>query len=159
MRNEIPNIVFHKGLPSTDQLKEWGEQTGHKIVVFDDMIFECSESEQLAHITCVGSHHYDISLIHLLQNAFQKGKSMRTASLNCHYFVLFRSFRDVLQIQTLGKQMFPGKTRYFMDAYHKATKQKFSSLLVDIHPHTDKTYQLRTNILPGQFPIIYQPLQ
>jgi len=83
---------------------------------------------------------------------------MRTASLNCHYYILFRSYRDVLQIQTLGKQIFPGQLKYFMDVYNKATTQKYSYLLIDLNPHTDKTYQLRTNILPGQFPTIYQRL-
>jgi hypothetical protein len=141
-----------------EELGEWGEQKGHKIVVLVDLMMDAADSLEIAHMTCVGSHHYNMTVIHLLQNGFQKGKSMRTASLNCHYFILFRSYRDVLQIQTLGKQIFPGQLKYFMDVYNKATTQKYSYLLIDLNPHTDKTYQLRTNILPGQFPTIYQRL-
>ena len=33
-----------------------------------------------------------------------------------------------------------------MDVYNKATTQKYSYLLIDLNPHTDKTYQLGTNI-------------
>ncbi|CAC5422488.1 unnamed protein product [Mytilus coruscus] len=159
MVNEIPQIQFHKGLPSMELLNNWGEQDGHKIIVFDDLIMDAADSAEMSHIMCVGSHHYNMTVIQILQNVFQKGKSMRTASLNYHYFILFRSFRDVLQIQTLGKQMFPGQTKFFMEAYHKSTKQRFGYLLLDLHPHTDKTYQLRTHILPGQFYTIYQPIQ
>ena len=158
MSKNVPNIHFHKGLPSMEELGEWGEQKGHKIVVLDDLMMDAADSLEIAHMMCVGSHHYNMTVIHLLQNVFQKGKSMRTASLNCHYFILFRSYRDVLQIQTLGKQIFPGQLKYFMDVYNKATTQKYSYLLIDLNPHTDKTYQLRTNILPGQFPTIYQRL-
>jgi len=119
MSKSVPNIHFHKGLPSMEELREWGEQKGHKIVVLDDLMMDAADSLEIAHMMCVGSHHYNMTVIHLLQNVFQKGKSMRTASLNCHYFILFRSYRDVLQIQTLGKQIFPGQLKYFMDVYNK----------------------------------------
>lgn len=155
----ISNITFHIGLPTMDELKDWGGKNGHKIVVLDDLMLDAADSSEMTHMMCVGNHHYNVTTIHILQNVFQRGKSMRTASLNCYYFILFRSFRDVLQIQTLGTQMFPGKISFFMDAYHKATAQKFTYLLTDLHPLTNKIYQLRTYIFPGEFPKIFHPLQ
>jgi len=157
MQNEIRFIFFHHGLPTMDKLNEWGSEEGHKILVLDDLMMQSSESEELVHLMCVGSHHTNTTVIFLIQNIFQKGKSMRTASLNCHYFILFRNNRDMLQIQTLGKQMFPGKTHFFMNAYLKATLQAFKYLVVDIHPRSDKAYQLRSNILPGENTTVYQP--
>lgn len=156
IQNENTNIQFYHGLPSLEELNDWGATEGHKLLILDDLMMKGVDSEELVHMMCVGSHHSNFTVIFLLQNVFQKGKSMRTASLNCHYFLLFRNYRDVLQVQTLGKQMFPGNIKYFMDSYQKATSKPYGYLLVDINPHTDKSYQLRTNILPGQATIVYK---
>jgi hypothetical protein len=84
-----------------------------------------------------------MTVIFLLQNVFQKGKSMRTASLNCHYFIIFGAKRDPSQIATLGRQIFPGNNKYFMSAYKAAISLKpFNFLLVDLSPRSDKSYQL-----------------
>lgn len=158
MQNEIKNIQFYQGLPSMEELNDWGVEEGHKILVLDDLMIQGVDSEQLIHMLCVGSHHSNMTVIFLLQNLFQKGKSMRTASLNCHYFILFDSKRDPSQIAILGRQLFPGNAKYFLSAYRLAVSLKpYNFLLVDINPHTDKAYQLRTNILPGQDTIVYQP--
>ncbi|CAG2255207.1 unnamed protein product [Mytilus edulis] len=69
----------------------------------------------------------------------------------------FAGGRDMLQIQTLGRQIFPGRTKFFMDAYQKSISKSYGYLVVDITPHSDKSYQLRTDILPDQDTIIYQP--
>ena len=159
MQNEIKNIHFYKGIPSMEELSDWGSVEGHKILVLDDLMIKGVDSEELIHMMCVGSHHSNFTVIFLLQNVFQKGKSMRTASLNCHYFLLMTTKREILQIGTLGRQMFAGKSKYFMDAYQKATSKPYGYLLVDINPHTDTSFQLRTSILPGQDTIIYQPLK
>lgn len=99
---------------------EWGGGEGHKILVLDDLMIDAAENMEMVHLLCVGSHHNNITVIHLLQNLFHKGKAMRTASLNCHYCILFPSYRDRLQIQTFGKQIFPRKSKYSMDAFEKA---------------------------------------
>lgn len=156
MNKEIPFIEFHQGLPSSDEIYEWGAIEGHKILVLDDLMIDAADKVEMAHLLCVGSHHYNITVIHLLQKIFHKGKAMRTASLNCHYFILFPSYKDRLQIQSFGKQLFPGKSKYFMDAFEKATSKPYGYLLVDISPHSDKSYQLRTDILPGQVNRVFQ---
>lgn len=151
MENEIADIQFYKGLPTMDILNEWGAVEGHKIIVFDDLMMKGVESEELVQLMCVGSHHVNITIIFLIQNIFLY------SSLNCHYFILFQNRRDMLQIQTLGKQIFPGRTKFFMDAYQKSISKSYGYLVVDINPHSDKSYQLRTDILPDQDTIIYQP--
>lgn len=156
MKQEIPFIEFHRGFPPADEMQEWGNIKGHKILVLDDLMIDAADNLDMVHLLCVGSHHYDITVIHLMQNLFHKGKAMRTASLNCHYFILFPSYRDRLQIQSFGKQLFPGKSKYFMDAFEKATAKPYGYLLVDLNPHSDKAYQLRTDILPGQITKVFQ---
>ncbi|CAG2217198.1 unnamed protein product [Mytilus edulis] len=63
--------------------------------------------------------------------------------------------KDQLQIQTLGRQIFPGQSKYFLDAYKKATSVAYRPLIIDLNPHTDKTYQLTTDRGVGQTPIVY----
>ena len=74
---------------------------------------DAANSDEIVHLMCVGSHHHQLTVIHILQNLFQKGKFMRTASLNCHYFILMANKRDTLQINTLGRQVFPGQLQFF----------------------------------------------
>ena len=158
MKSSIPNIFFHNGLPSKDELIDWSNnKEDHKLIILDDLMMDAADCTDVVHMFCVGSHHYNFTIIHILQNLFLKGKIMRTVSLNCHYFILFKNYRDQLQIKTFGKQVFPGNLRFFMDAFDKATSEKYGYLVVDLNPHSDKTYQLRTNILPGQTTIVYQP--
>ena len=55
--------------------------------------------------------------------------------------ILFTFFLD---------NFFPTDTAFFMDANRKATKDKYSYILVDISPHSNEDYSLRSQILPGQ---------
>ena len=55
-----------------------------------------------------GSHHRNLSVLHLVQNVFDKNKHTRTISLNTHYLVIFKNPQDASQITHLAKQMYPG---------------------------------------------------
>ena len=95
------------------------------------LMMDAANSEEIVHLMCVGSHHHQITVIHILQNLFQKGKFMRTTSLNCHYFILMANKRDTLQINTLGRQIIPGQLKFFMRSFELATQENFSYLLLD----------------------------
>lgn len=47
--------------------------------------------------------------------------------------------------------MFPGKLKYFMESYRKATSEKYNPLIVDLSPHSNPLYKIRMHILPDQF--------
>ena len=151
------NVECHKGVPTNEQLTEWGELEGHKIVVLDDLMMECSNSEEMIRLMTIFCHHYCLTTLYLTQNVYCQGRASRTVSLNAHYFVLMNNKRDTNQILTLGRQIFPGQSKFFLDSYKKAVSSPFGYLLVDVHPRTDKRYQLRTNILVGQSTIVYEP--
>jgi len=91
---------------------------------------------------------------------------MRTLSLNTHYVVLFRNYRDQLQVEVLGRQVIPRQIDYFREFYLKATSERYGYMLVDVSPHApqlniiDRSTQLlslRSQILPGQDNIVYEP--
>ena len=118
---------------------------------------ESANSVEVERFVCIGSHHLNMTIICLVQNLFQKGKVMRTLILNIHYFVLYKNRRDQVQIQRFGRQAFPQKSKYFLDAYLKATFTPYGYLLVDLNHHSCKPYSLRSRIFPGEELIVYRP--
>ena len=158
MKRELSNIVFFEGLPSKQELESWYmKEPQHKLLIMDDLMSEASTSKDVVNIYSKYAHHYNFFCILVSQNAFSPGKEFRTISLNTHYFILFKNRRDELQIQTLGRQIFPRQLNYFMEAYRKATEKRYGYLLVDLSSHSDSTYKLRTNIIPGQTMLVYTP--
>ena len=73
MQNEIKNIQFYQGLPSMEELNDWGVEEGHKILVLDDLMIQGVDSEQLIHMLCVGSHHSNMTLFSYSKIYFRKG--------------------------------------------------------------------------------------
>ena len=159
IKQNVKHIEFFEGLPTKDNMDVWSFESGLKILILDDLAQKASDSVDIVNLFTVYSHHQNFSVFFLVQNLFSGGKYFRTISLNSHYFVLFNNQRNRFQIQTLAMQMFPGETKYFMDAYKKSILQKYGYLLVDISPHSDPIYKLRTHIFSPQFMIVYRPVQ
>lgn len=118
------------------------------LVIIDDQMSDVNE--KVVDWFTRGCHHDNISLIFITQNLFFPDKKFRTASLNCHYLLLFRNPRDNYQIRHLARQMYPGKkNKCMVEAFEDATTQNtYGYLLVDLKPCTPDTLRLRTNILP-----------
>lgn len=158
MEKVVNNINFHKGLPTKDELVEIHDNDErHFICVVDDCMNQCANSTSMEEFVCVGSHHLNMTIICLVQNLFQKGKVMRTLSLNMHYYALFENRRDAEQVLRFGRQVYPHQSKYFLDAYQKATSVPFGYLLIDLNPQSNKLYSLRTKIFPGEDTVIYRP--
>lgn len=115
-------------------------------------------NEDLMNLFTTYSHHMGITVLFLLQNIFPPGKYMRTVSLNAHYIILFKNSRDEQQVKTLGRQIFPNQSKYFMDAYKKATSEPYSYLCVTLYPGTAEKYRLSSKIFPEEETIIYLPM-
>jgi len=89
------------------------------------------------------------------QNLFEK--LLRVPRNNSQYIILTRSPNSVLQIRNLGVQLFPKHLAYFLDAYNKATKEQYGYLLIDLHPSGNSELRLRSNIFPGENPVVFLP--
>ena len=71
---------------------------------------------------------------------------------------MFRNNRDILQVQTLGHEIFGKECSYFMDVYNKATSLPWGYILINLHPKTRKNaYKLKTHIIPWEMKIVYLP--
>ena len=66
------------------------------LLVIDDQMDEVDKN--VMRLFTKGSHHRNISVIHIVQNLFGKNKDYRTISLNAHYLVIFNNPRDKSQI-------------------------------------------------------------
>ena len=47
----------------------------------------------------------------------------------------------------LAEQMYPGQTKFMVEAYANATSQPLSYLIIDLKPNCPDELRLRTNIL------------
>jgi len=146
MFNNYPQVHFHEGLPElSDEVFDGREPT---LLVVDDLMTETNQL--VANLFTKISHHRNISVLHLTQNLFDKNKYARTISLNAHYLVLFKNPRDVTQIATLTRQMYPNSSKFALEAYTDATSVPYGYLVVDLKPDQDERCRLRTNVFPGE---------
>ncbi|CAC5358259.1 unnamed protein product [Mytilus coruscus] len=157
MQRSIDGIMFHEGIPSKEDLMEArGDDRRHMICVLDDLLHDLANDRWAQELICVSSHHLNITVCLVGHNIYEKGKVMRTLSLNMHYYILFENRRDSEQILRFGRQVFPHKGKYFLDSFIKA--MSFSRyMMVDLNPKTEKLYSLRTRIFPGEDTIVFRP--
>ena len=157
MEKEIDYISFHEGLPDAEKIDHWSQNKEHMVLVLDDLLSSAVNSVEVLNLFTIKCHHQNISILMLTQNLFFSGKFMRTISLNVSYIICLKNHRDQHQLTVLGKQILPGQLDYFMAAYEQSTKKRYGYLLIDLCPHTEKTYLLRTNIFVGENCTIYLP--
>ena len=154
MEKEIENIEFHEGLPLENTLDEYADGK-HLLIVLDDLMNSVLNSELAEKLFVQSCHHKGFSVVYISQNLYQKGKFSRAIGLNCTYMCLFRNARDTSQINCLARQMYPGESRMFMEAYQDCTSKMYGYLFIDLSPHSDPQFRLRTNIFVGEDPFVY----
>ena len=118
---------------------------------------EAGKDANCLKIFTVDSHHLNITVFFLTQNIFPQEKYSRTISLNSQYMILTNNPRDRNQLVQLGKQIFPGYTKFFAEAFNDAVTQKrFGYLLLALDQKTDEENRVQTGILPDEERIIYR---
>jgi len=150
---KMPDVQFTDGLPNFEELKS--DKLIPKILILDDMMQEMKGDFRLNEIFTRGSHHWNLSIIHIVQNLFFNG--IRTSRINSQYLILMKNPSDRLQIKNLGRQLFPG-SKHFEEAFEDATSKPYGYLLIDLTQTTPENMRLRSNILPeDKGMIIYVP--
>ncbi len=147
-------VIFIHGLPDIKPLQENSDES--KLVIFDDLMVDSKNNSDLIKLSVVGMHHWNVSCITIVQNLFFDG--LRTSRINSQYIVLLKNPSDRLQALTLAKQIYPGLTKYFMEALNDATLEPYSYLLVDLAVTTPEHLRLRARIFEDEEPhIVYCP--
>ena len=146
MKNEIPNIYFIEGLPN--DLFDMVDSRQRNLLILDDLMADVADNKMMTQLFTKGRHD-NLSIIFIVHNLFYQGKEMRNVSLNASYIVVFRSPRDKTQIMNLAKQMYPGNSKFMLEAYENATEKPYGYLVIDLRSNTPEEFRLRTNIFPG----------
>ena len=100
----------------------------------------------LAKIYRVYLHHFQFSVLMIVQNLFHKG--LRKISLNSQMIVLFKNCRDTNQIAHFMRQIYPKTYKSALDAYKDAVSSQRGYLLIDLRCETHDKNRLRTGIFP-----------
>ena len=119
----IPNIEFVKGIPTALEQDAYFSVNKRNLILIDDQMIEAGNDNRIVNLFTKGSHHRNLNVIYVVQNLFHQGKGNRSISLNSHYLVLFKNPRDKLQVLTLAKQMYPGRTDFFLKQYEEAVRR------------------------------------
>ncbi|KAL7079402.1 hypothetical protein ACQ4LE_001663 [Meloidogyne hapla] len=152
-------VIVHNGVPNGGEdfiHKQALQSEGSMLLILDDLMVGIDQ-RLLDTIFTRGSHNWGMSVILITQHLFSK--ELRIPRNNSHYLLLMRNPVGALQIRTLATQLFPSKTKYFLEAYANATKETFGYLLVDVHPSTPELLRLTTHIYANENEktIIYLP--
>ena len=142
-------VEFREGLADLNTLNT----KKRTLVIIDDLMTETDKS--VSNLFTKGSHHRNLSVLHLVQNVFDKNKHTRTISLNAHYLVIFKNPWDVSQVTHLAKQMYPGHVRYLQEVFADATSEAYGYLFIDLKQETPEHLCLRTKIMPNETQYVY----
>ena len=137
---EYPNVEFHEGLPEVSRFD------GRKrvLLIIDDLMNEADQN--ICNLFTKLSHHRNVSVVFVTQNLFHRNRYVRTMNLNTHYIVMFKNPRDAGQVATLARQMYPGNSKFVVEAYKDATEEPYGYLLIDLRPETHENFRIRTKI-------------
>ena len=140
-----------------EELDESTRDKRHKLIIIDDLMHAFMWNKNMELLFTQGTHHKCVSVILIAQNLYPGGKHARTIAW---YMVLMKNLGDVSQVSILGRQLYPGKSKGFLQAYKDAlNSNKFGYFVVDMSPHAEDVYRLRSLIFPGEDPIIFQLTQ
>ena len=155
---------FYEGVPSDEEIEKsaskYKEEKG-MMLILDDLIADAFSSSQcdLVKLFTVSSHHMNITVVVLLHNLFMK--DLRILSLNTHHFFITKNPRSYIQIQHLGREMFPGYKNFLPKAFKDATKnQNYSYIYINTSQLVSDDLRVISNYFPSEHPIcIYQPIE
>ena len=155
MEKTLPNITFLEGLPSQSDIENFTRDRHHRIIVLDDLMHRVIQDGDMELLFT--QSHRKISVVFITQNFFPKGTKSRIIALNTTYLILMKNVRDVSQVATLGRQIFPWRFNILTEAYTDAVRIPFRYLVVDMSVRAEDDYRLMTQVFPEQDHIIYVP--
>ena len=141
MQKEIRNIEFTGSLDCDFQ--NLPNDGTNYILIFDGSCDEISRSKQFEKLAIAGRHR-KLSCIYIKHNLFHKSANGRDTELQTTHIVLFKSPRDVQQIDLLGKQLGLGNT--LRKWYAHATSLPNGHLMIDLSPETNDLLRYSTDV-------------
>ena len=132
IRERYPGIGFEKGW--RDKIFDSLSPEQRNMMVLDDQMGVASSSTSVADLFTNGSDHRNLTVIYLVQNVYNQGKSQRTISLNSHNRVVFRNGQDASQFRIMVYQICPNDGKWLVDSFTNAASKPYGNLVLDHHP-------------------------
>ena len=147
-------VTFYRGL--MDVKREISTDGKNRWFIVDDLMNEATQGGKSDALFTKYSHHLNLTVFLVVQNLFLK--SLRTVSVNTQYFFIGKNPRDASSVTNLAKQMAPGDTPRFIEAYKDATDKPYSFLFVSARQETpDKVRLIKNFARPGAIMYAYAP--
>ena len=146
IRERYPGIEFEKEW--RDDIFDSLSNEQRNILVLDGQIGIAGSSSSVADLFTNVSHHRNLTVIYLVQNVYNHGKSQRIISLNSHYSVVFSNGREASQFRIMAYQICSNDGRWLVDSFTNATFKPYGYLVLDHYPSTPEDQKVTTNILP-----------
>lgn len=144
-RSVTPPIEFVKGIPMDIERDHYLDSSIPNLLIMDDLMSTTSKDKRVNEIFYADSHHRNASVITMNQNLYYNKDP--TQRRNCHYLILFNNPVDKQSIMTLGRQMYPSNSQYFLRHFEDAVSKPYGYLLVDLKTTTPEHLRLRGNAL------------
>ena len=122
---DIP-VSYQTGLPSLEQLMN---MPPNSVVILDDLMDKCNESDTIDQLFRVISGKRNISVMIMTQNYFAPGKFGRNIRNSCNYSVLLRNCCDATINRRAVRAM--GLTKPFTLAEQSCSEMEYPYIFVD----------------------------
>lgn len=138
-----PQPEFLKGIPDNLDEDTFLNPRVRNLLCIDDLAASCKTDTRINNLFTEGSHHRNLSVITINQNLYHSKDP--TQRRNCHYLVLFNNPIDQQLNMTLGRQMYPNNSQFFVKTFLQAVEKPYGYLLIDLKPQTRQEDRLRPN--------------
>lgn len=135
----IENVELIQGLPEIEDIEQ------SSLLILDDFLLHLDK--KIAEIFTVSCHHKNISVVLAVQNLYHRSCPwLRDISLNTQQIVLFRTLRDLQQIEIFCRQICPNNYKNLLTLYKETTALPYSYLIFDFGQKCSNLLRIRTNI-------------
>ena len=123
-------------------------------VSFDDSCEEIYQEQSFVRLAVSGRQR-KLYCIFVKDNLFHHSKCSRTVDLNTKHVLLFKSQRDLQQIDHFGRQL--KQLNFIRKTYQRVTTRPFGHLRFDFDPKTSDVLRFCSNIVAPQPTTFYIP--
>ena len=141
-----PRIESIQSLPVNWENSDISLDTNtNNLLILDDLASTSGKDSRVKDLFTEGNRHRNISVISINQNMFTKTPPPQRR--HCPYLILSNNPVDTQIVSTLSRQMYPGRTQYFIHVFQNAVKTSRGHMLIDLKPNTQERYRFKPNVL------------
>jgi hypothetical protein len=158
--NDKYPITFIEGLPDEIVKPGFFDKTLINYCIIDDLHLDPGTGKHVAQLFCNIGRHNNTTVIYITQNLFFKHPAGRDIRLNAKILICFKNPQDRLQLNTIGRQIYPTKMAFFQSAVDECLKRKYGYVCLNLSQNIDDKYRIQTAIFGENefgFPEVFIP--